>query len=161
MLRLLAVVAAATLAMSAPALASGGYHNGGHHNRGHHDGWRSSHSHHAQARHHRRDHASSRHHRRDHYAARHHNRRHYAAHRDYRPRGVWSHHGYPQRHHNYRWGVGARYPYDYRRHHVSDYRAYHLAPPPRGHVWVRHDDGDAYLLALATGVIVGLALDGY
>lgn len=38
---------------------------------------------------------------------------------------------------------------------VDDYRAYELAPPPRGYTWVRPDPQDDryYLVQIATGVI--------
>lgn len=39
-----------------------------------------------------------------------------------------------------------------------DYRAYRLAPPPRGAHWVRDDRGDYLLVGVATGLILGLAL---
>lgn len=55
---------------------------------------------------------------------------------------------------------GGRVPEEYyrdRRYYV-DYHAYHLAPPPRDHVWVRSDTGDFLLVAVATGVITDLVL---
>ena len=72
---------------------------------------------------------------------------------------MWRQRGVPYVHRNrYRWGVGYHYPYDYRRYVIVDYYNYYLPPPPYQHAWVRHDDG-AYLIALATGLIVGLALN--
>ncbi len=44
------------------------------------------------------------------------------------------------------------------RYHVEDYRHYHLAPPPRGHRWVRTDDGKFILIAVATGIIADILL---
>jgi Ni/Co efflux regulator RcnB len=42
------------------------------------------------------------------------------------------------------------------RYYVNDYRAYRLAPPPRGYRWVRpYNDSNEYLLVqVATGVIM-------
>ena len=42
------------------------------------------------------------------------------------------------------------------RYYVNDYRAYRLAPPPRGYRWVRpYQDSNEYLLVqVATGVIM-------
>lgn len=60
------------------------------------------------------------------------------------------------------WRVGQRHPYwhgrDFNRYVVVDYRRRHLPPPPRGCAWVERD-GDAALVALATGLIVGLAIN--
>jgi Ni/Co efflux regulator RcnB len=56
---------------------------------------------------------------------------------------------------------GGRVPEEYyhdRRYYV-DYHAYHLAPPPPEHVWVRSDTGDFLLVAVATGVIADLVLN--
>jgi len=56
-----------------------------------------------------------------------------------------------------RWARGEHIPREYLldRYHVRDYRAYELAPPPRGYTWVRPDprDDEYYLVQLATGVI--------
>ena len=46
-----------------------------------------------------------------------------------------------------------------RRYYVEDYRVYHLAPPPRGHRWVRTDDGKYILIAVATGIIADIILN--
>ena len=42
------------------------------------------------------------------------------------------------------------------RYYVNDYRAYRLAPPPRGYRWVRpyHDRNEYLLVQVATGVIM-------
>ena len=56
---------------------------------------------------------------------------------------------------------GGRVPEEYyhdRRYYV-DYHAYHLAPPPPEHVWVRSDTGDFLLVAVATGVIADLVIN--
>ncbi len=55
------------------------------------------------------------------------------------------------------WRGGDRLPNGYyrdRRYYV-DYRAYRLAPPPRGYQWVRVDN-DVILTAVATGVIASV-----
>lgn len=41
---------------------------------------------------------------------------------------------------------------------VRDYRTYRLRPPPRGYHWVRDDDGQYLLVAIATGIILDIAL---
>jgi Ni/Co efflux regulator RcnB len=45
----------------------------------------------------------------------------------------------------------------YRR--VADYRAYRLAPPPRGYEYRRSDTGEFILAAVATGVILSIILN--
>ena len=59
-----------------------------------------------------------------------------------------------------RWARGQHIPRDYLydRYYVRDYRAYNLAPPPNGHMWVRPDAQDVtyYLVQLATGLISGI-----
>ncbi len=69
---------------------------------------------------------------------------------DYRqgpPRYV-SHHGRWERGHHYH---GPTYV-------VRDYYSYRLRPPPRGYHWVRADDGEYLLVAIATGIILDIAL---
>ena len=39
-----------------------------------------------------------------------------------------------------------------------DYHEHRLAPPPRGHRWVRHPDGRYILVAVATGIIGDILL---
>ncbi|MFC3550428.1 RcnB family protein [Lysobacter cavernae] len=48
--------------------------------------------------------------------------------------------------------------YEERRYYVDDYRHYHLNPPPRGHRWVRSNDGKYILIAVATGIIADILL---
>src|SRR5262249_20181282 len=57
-----------------------------------------------------------------------------------------------------RWSVGARLPNDYRRRVIVDFYNYYLPPPPPRSAWVWYDD-EAYLIALNTGIIAGMALD--
>ncbi|HZX75742.1 RcnB family protein [Lysobacter sp.] len=56
--------------------------------------------------------------------------------------------------HDYRRGV----MYVERRVYVDDYDRYHLHAPPRGHRWVRSDDGRYVLIAVATGIIADVLL---
>lgn len=59
-----------------------------------------------------------------------------------------------------RWARGEHLSRDYllEPYYVRDYGAYDLAPPPRGHVWVRPypEDDTYYLVQLATGVIASV-----
>ena len=50
---------------------------------------------------------------------------------------------------------GGRVPATYRSGHyvVSDWRSAHLRQPPRGYHWVRSDNGDYLMVAVATGII--------
>jgi len=41
---------------------------------------------------------------------------------------------------------------------IDDYAHDRLRPPPRGHRWVRQDDGRYLLVAIATGLIVDILL---
>jgi Ni/Co efflux regulator RcnB len=75
------------------------------------------------------------------------------------------HHGRYDRHDNGRhlgwykqsFRRGQRVPVVYLqpRYYVNDYRAYRLAPPPRGYRWVRpyQDSNDYLLVQIATGLI--------
>ena len=55
---------------------------------------------------------------------------------------------------------GGYLPVEYRtRYVVTDWHRDHLRPPPRGYHWVRSDNGDFLLVAIATGVIVDLLLN--
>jgi Ni/Co efflux regulator RcnB len=60
-------------------------------------------------------------------------------------------------HHKRAWARGERLPTAYLapRYYVDDYRAYQLAPPPRGTVWVQpyEDSRRFYLVQVATGLI--------
>lgn len=57
--------------------------------------------------------------------------------------------------HDHRWERGHRY--DGPIHVVNDYRDYRLREPPRGYRWVRADNSDYLLVAIATGVILDIA----
>lgn len=61
--------------------------------------------------------------------------------------------------HGYRRGERAPVVYLQPRYYVTDYRHYHLAPPPRGYRWVRPAD-DRYLLVEITSGLISQAL-GY
>jgi Ni/Co efflux regulator RcnB len=56
-----------------------------------------------------------------------------------------------------KWVRGQYIPVEYRtsRYYINDYRAYDLAPPPRGYQYVRpyQDDDNYYLVQVATGLI--------
>jgi Ni/Co efflux regulator RcnB len=55
---------------------------------------------------------------------------------------------------------GGYLPVEYRtRYIVTDWRRDRLREPPRGYHWVRSDNGDFLLVAIATGVIVDLLLN--
>ena len=55
---------------------------------------------------------------------------------------------------------GGYLPVEYRtRYVVTDWRQDRLREPPRGYHWVRSDNGDFLLVAVATGVIVDLLLN--
>jgi Ni/Co efflux regulator RcnB len=53
---------------------------------------------------------------------------------------------------------GGYMPVEYRsdRYYVSDWRVYHLRQPPRGYRWVRSDNGDFLMVAIATGIIASI-----
>ncbi|MEW5834234.1 MAG: RcnB family protein [Pseudomonadota bacterium] len=53
---------------------------------------------------------------------------------------------------------GGRVPAEYRRgaYVVTDWRAHRLHVPPRGCEYIRSDNGDFLLVAIATGVIVSI-----
>lgn len=55
---------------------------------------------------------------------------------------------------------GERLPDRYRAedYYVTDYHRYHLRAPERGYRWVRDDDGQLILIAIATGVIADIVL---
>lgn len=55
---------------------------------------------------------------------------------------------------------GGYLPVEYRtRYVVTDWRRDHLRAPPRGYHWVRSDNGDFLLVAIATGAIIDLLLN--
>lgn len=53
---------------------------------------------------------------------------------------------------------GGRVPVIYRtdRYYVGDWHREHLREPPRGYGWVRSDNGDFLMIAIATGIIVDI-----
>ena len=67
-------------------------------------------------------------------------------------------HHQDQAHH---WGKGDRLPdqYNDRRYEVTDWRARHYDAPPRGYHYVRTDDGDIVLAAIAGGVIANILVN--
>lgn len=72
-------------------------------------------------------------------------------------RGQWVDHG-----RNYRRGEVLPWQYRQRPYYVNDWRAYPgLYAPPYGYQWVQDDTGDFILVALATGLIANLLINGY
>lgn len=59
-------------------------------------------------------------------------------------------------HRHHHWERGHRY--DGRIIVVHDYERVHLRPPPRGYHWVRDDNNDYVLVAIATGIILDYVL---
>jgi len=85
----------------------------------------------------------------------HRNDRHGYDHHDHRRPVVVIHHDRrppPRRH----WQRGHRYAGPV--YVVHDYGHYHLRQPPRGYHWVRADNNDYLLVAIATGIILDVAL---
>lgn len=83
----------------------------------------------------------------------HHDDRHDNGHDNGRGNGHGNHgnwHPGPRGH----WERGRRY--DGRVVIVNDYRTRHLREPPRGYHWVRADNNDLLLIAIATGVIADI-----
>jgi Ni/Co efflux regulator RcnB len=58
------------------------------------------------------------------------------------------------------WRRGAYVPRAYRTYYVQDPYYYGLAPAPRGYRWI-YADGNFVLMALATGLIANVILNGY
>ncbi len=58
----------------------------------------------------------------------------------------------------HRWSTGQRLGYYNGRYQQVDYRQEHLSRPHRGYHWVRDNDGDLLLAAIATGVIAQVVL---
>ncbi len=58
------------------------------------------------------------------------------------------------------WQRGEHLPSRYRGNHyvVNDWHARHFRAPPRGYHYVRTDEGDIVLAAIATGVVLDIAL---
>jgi len=57
-----------------------------------------------------------------------------------------------------RWSTGQRLGYYNERYQQVDYRQEHLRRPNRGYHWVRDNDGDLILAAIATGIIAQVVL---
>jgi hypothetical protein len=70
------------------------------------------------------------------------------------PRSGWSHQNWYHR--------GGYVPRQYRgsRYVVSDYRRYRLPPPRPGYHYIRSDNGDFLLAAIATGAIISIVAAG-
>ncbi|GAB3369217.1 RcnB family protein [Lysobacter sp. P5_B9] len=65
---------------------------------------------------------------------------------------------YKHRHRDYHRGERIEVVYMEPRYYVEDYRDYELREPPRGHRWVRTEDGRFILVAVATGIIADILL---
>ena len=79
--------------------------------------------------------------------------------------GYWFAPGYGYYRADPRWGRGywrrgAYVPAPYRRLYVQDWGYYGLRPPPPGYRWV-YADGNFVLMALATGLIADVIVNGY
>ena len=88
------------------------------------------------------------------------NRNEWRSFRGVRP-GYWYAPGYgyyPRAH--YTWRRGAYVPMTYRTYYVQDPYYYGLRPAPRGYRWV-YADGNFVLMALATGLIANVIINGY
>ena len=66
------------------------------------------------------------------------------------------HKGWKREH--YRRGERIEVVYVEPRYYVDDYHHYRLRQPPRGHRWIRTDDGKFILVAVATGIIADILL---
>jgi len=83
--------------------------------------------------------------------------------RDFRGmrRGYWYAPGYGYRPvSRFGWRRGAYVPAPYRGYYVQDWRYYGLRSPPPGYRWI-YADGNFVLMAIATGLIADLVLNGY
>lgn len=56
------------------------------------------------------------------------------------------------------WGRGDHFSGHYIA--VDDWRGHHLRRPPHGYHWVQNDDGDYILVAVTSGIILDLMLNG-
>jgi Ni/Co efflux regulator RcnB len=63
-----------------------------------------------------------------------------------------------KKHRDYHRGERIEVVYLQPRYYVDDYPHYHLRHPPRGHRWVRTEDGRFILVAVATGIIADILL---
>src|SRR4249919_2474443 len=68
------------------------------------------------------------------------------------------HRGGDRHHRDHRRGERIEVVYLEPRYYVEDYRDYELREPPRGHRWVRTEDGRFILVAVATGIIADILL---
>lgn len=133
MKRILLATALALTVLASPAMADGRGKGHGHGHDKHHD----------------RDDRDDRHDRYDRYDSR------YYYSYDGRNHPPGRHNGW---HKDYRRGQRIDVVYMQPRYYIDDYPRYHLAPPPRGHRWVRMDDGRMILIAVATGIIADVLL---
>jgi len=84
----------------------------------------------------------------------------WASYRGVRP-GYWYAPGYGYYPHTrYSWRRGAYVPVVYRTYYVQDPYYYGLAAPPRGYRWI-YADGNFVLMAIASGLIANVIINGY
>jgi Ni/Co efflux regulator RcnB len=98
-------------------------------------------------------------HDRDHHDNQHQMAAHHAMH-DTHARFMTGHYVRPHGYHSHSWRRGERLPPAYRgaTYVIPSPAIYHLRPPPAGYYWVRVDN-NAVLAAVATGVVVDVALN--
>ena len=89
---------------------------------------------------------------------RHHHDRHGHDHRDDHDDHRRHKHKHKHKHRDYHRGERIEVVYLEPRYYVHDYEHYHLRQPPRGHRWVRDEDGRFILVAVATGIIADILL---
>lgn len=77
---------------------------------------------------------------------------------DHRHRHSGNHKGWKKKHRDYHRGERIEVVYLEPRYYVEDYHHHRLRQPPRGHRWVRTDDGRFILVAVATGIIADILL---
>jgi Ni/Co efflux regulator RcnB len=81
----------------------------------------------------------------------------YGDHRDDHGRNDQSRYDQGRGHQNH-WARGQRLPRNYYqdRSHYVDYRTHHLRRPPAGYRWVRTDDSNYAMVAIASGLIASI-----
>jgi Ni/Co efflux regulator RcnB len=72
--------------------------------------------------------------------------------------GYYREHRKHWKHREYHRGERIEVVYLEPRYYVDDYEYYELREPPRGHRWVRTEDGRFILVAVATGIIADILL---
>lgn len=140
---------ATTAAMASPSPQYHDHDHGRDHDRDHHGYY----DRHDEGRHDRHDRDDERHEHHDYY-------RHGDYHRGYygHPHGYYVVHDRGPRGGWYRRGGYVPVEYRQSRYVITDWRGERLREPPRGYHWVRGDDGQFLLVAIASGVIADILL---